>query len=130
MGLFDAFAHNPNRPVLLGGVESIIGENARFKGELHSQSSISINGEYEGKVSAEGDVIISQTGKVTGEIVGGNVFISGRVDGNIQAKQTLELAKSGRVHGDLSGGKIVIEEGSTYQGRVSVNAEQPSTPEF
>jgi cytoskeletal protein CcmA (bactofilin family) len=42
------------------------------------------------------------------------------VDGNITAVHTLEITRSGRVHGDLTGGKIVIEEGSSYRGKVKV----------
>jgi cytoskeletal protein CcmA (bactofilin family) len=115
---------------ILEGVDSVVGKQARFKGELVSSGSININGELEGTVAGEGEVIISPGGKVIGEVLGGTVVVSGRVDGNITAKATLEITKSGRVHGDLAGGKIIIEEGSYYQGRVKVESasvEEPAT---
>lgn len=119
MGFFDG---GKKLSILQGGVNSIIGEGARFKGELASEGSVSINGEFEGKIRVEGEVIVSPGGKVVGELYGGSVVISGRVDGNIAAKQNLEITKNGRVHGDLLGGKIIIEEGSTYHGRVKVES--------
>lgn len=121
MGLIDNFLGGKHLPIL-EGIDSVVGKQARFKGELVSSGSINVNGELEGKVAGEGEVIVSPGGKVVGEVHGGTVIVSGRVDGNITAKDTLEITKSGRVHGDLTGGKIVIEEGSYYQGRVKVES--------
>lgn len=119
MGIFG----REKKPVIRGAVDSLIGEKAKFKGELISSESVSVNGEFEGKLSAEGEVIITRGSKVAGNIQGGNVIISGKVDGNITASQTLEITKSGKVHGDLVGGRIIIEEGSSYRGRVRVETE-------
>ena len=105
-----------------GAVDSIIGEKAKLKGELFSSGAVSVNGEFEGKISSEGEVIIARGSKIIGNVHGGNVIVSGRVDGNISASQTLEITKSGKVHGDLTGGRIIIEEGSSYRGRVRVEA--------
>ena len=120
MGIFDKGSKLGIQP----GVDSLIGESAKLKGELFSGGSVNINGEFEGKIDAAGEVIVSPAGKVVGEIYGGAVVVSGKVDGNITAKETLEISKSGRVHGDLCGGRIVIEEGATYHGRVKVESGQ------
>jgi len=132
MGLFNNMSGS-KKGAFSGGVDSVVGENARCKGEMVTSGSVSINGEFEGKIKADGEVIISPAGRVVGEIYGGTVTVAGRVDGHIVAKESLEVAKSGRVHGDLTGGKIIIEEGSTYHGRVKVESgspepEQPGQP--
>ena len=127
MGILDNLLGG-KRIAALQGVDSIIGENAKFKGELTTSCSVSVNGELEGKVRADGEVIISNGGKVMGEIYGGSVVVSGKVDGHIVTKENLEITKSGRVHGDLTGGKVIIEEGSQYHGKVKVehsSAEEP-----
>jgi len=105
-------------------VDTIFGSKARFKGELVSAGSVNINGEFEGRIESKGEVIISRGSKIIGDVVAANITISGRVDGNILASQSLEITRSGRVNGDIAGGKIIIEEGSTYRGRVNVNAKQ------
>ena len=122
MGVLDNMFSGAKHSPILGGVDSIVGEHARFKGELVSRGSINVAGEFEGKIRADGEVLVSPTGKVIGEISGGNVIVTGRVDGDIVAKETLEVAKSGRVHGDLTGGRIIIDEGSVYHGRVKVES--------
>jgi len=122
MGLFSSSGSGKRMPIF-EGMDSVIGQKAKFKGELITGGSININGELEGKIKAEGEVVVSQGGKIVGEIHGGGVIIAGLVEGNITAKETLEIHKSGRVHGNLSGGKIVIDEGSSYHGKVKVNSE-------
>jgi cytoskeletal protein CcmA (bactofilin family) len=118
MGIFG----KESKPISQGAVDSLVGEKAKFKGELVSSGAVSINGEFEGKIAVEGEAIIARGSKVVGDISGGNVIVSGRVDGNIAAHQTLEITKTGRVHGDLAGGRIIIEEGSSYRGRVKVES--------
>lgn len=103
-----------------GAVDSVLGEKAKFKGELISAGAVSISGEFEGKIASEDEVIICRGSHIVGDVSGGNVVISGRVDGNITALHGLEITKSGRVHGDLTGGKIIIEDGSSYRGKVKV----------
>jgi cytoskeletal protein CcmA (bactofilin family) len=103
-----------------GAVDSVIGEKAKFKGELTTTGSVSINGEFEGKLISSGEVIIGRGSKIAGDVQGANVIVSGKIEGNIVADQALEITKTGKVNGDLTGGKIIIEEGSSYHGRVRV----------
>lgn len=110
---------------MMEGVGSVIGEQSKFKGEFTTAGSVNINGEFEGRLSAGGEVIVSPGGRLVGEIEGGSIVVSGQVDGNLKAKDILEISKSGRVNGDLTGGKIIIEDGATYHGRVTVEASQP-----
>jgi cytoskeletal protein CcmA (bactofilin family) len=112
------------KPFVQGAADTVIGEKARFKGELYSSGSVSVNGEFEGKLLAEGEIIIARGSKVVGDVNGGSIVVSGRVDGNIAASQNLEITKRGKVQGDLLGGSISIEEGSSYRGRVRVEAEE------
>ena len=119
MGIFGMEKKN-----VFEGIDSVVGGKAKFKGEIISSGSVNINGEFEGRINSEGEVILSPGSKLTGNINGGTVIISGKVDGNIIATGTLEITKSGRVHGDLVGGRIIIEEGSSYHGKVKVHSAE------
>ncbi|MEA3493966.1 MAG: polymer-forming cytoskeletal protein [Candidatus Margulisiibacteriota bacterium] len=116
MGMFGG----EKKSVIHGAVDSVIGERAKFKGELVTPGAVSVNGGFEGKLSSEGEVIIGRGSKILGDVEGSHVVVSGKVNGNITALQSLEITKSGRVNGDLTGGRISIEEGSSYRGRVRV----------
>lgn len=119
MGILENIFMGGKHLPVTGGIESVIGENARIKGELFSKGAINISGEFEGKINAQ-EVIISPSGKVTGEVQGGNVVVSGKVEGNVKAAGNLEITKTGKVHGDLTGGRIIIDEGAAYHGKVKV----------
>ncbi len=110
------------------GIGSVIGEKTKIKGEFITEGSVHVDGEFEGVLKAGREVVVASGAKVVGEVEGGTVIISGQVDGNIRAKETLEIAKTGKVNGDLSGARIVIEEGSTYHGRVNVEAGSAQQP--
>ena len=116
MGIFNV----EKKSLTQGAVDTIIGERATIKGEITTAGSLSINGQFEGKLVVDGEVIIAPAGKIVGDIRGGVVIVSGQVDGNIYATERVEVIKSGKVHGDLTGGKIIIEEGATYSGKVTV----------
>ena len=132
MGVLNNLLGGKRLPIF-EGLDSLVGENARFKGELVTSGSVNVNGEFEGKIRADGEVIVTPSGKVVGEVHGRSVVISGRIDGNIIARENLEVTRTGRIHGDLTGGKIIIEEGSSYHGRVKVESgsaeEEEETPE-
>ena len=122
MGLFGT-----DKNIVEGGIDTFLGEQTKFKGELDSTGPISVNGEFEGKLNSSGKIIVGQNGRVTGEVRGREVVVAGKVDGNITAGEILEIAKTGKVYGDLTGGKIVIEEGAVYRGKVAVSeSEQPA----
>ncbi len=107
------------------GIGSVIGEKTRIKGEFITEGSVHVDGEFEGVLKAGREVVVAAGARVMGEIEGGSVIVSGQVDGNIRAKDTLEIAKTGKVNGDLAGARIVIEEGSSYHGRVAVETGAP-----
>jgi cytoskeletal protein CcmA (bactofilin family) len=117
------------KPLEQGALNTILGDKAKFKGELVSSGSVSVSGEFEGKINVHGEVIVAAGSKVVGEVRGSVVVVSGEIDGNIWASESLEISKNGRVHGDLTGGKIIIEDGSSYRGKVRVESEESAAVE-
>lgn len=107
-----------------GAFDTIIGDRAKFRGELDAAGSVFISGEFEGKLNTSGEIIVAEGSKITGNIHGGSVVVSGDVDGDISAAHSLEITKTGRVQGALIGGRIVIQEGSQYSGRVNVESQE------
>jgi len=104
------------------GINSIIGEDTQFKGEINSKGSIRIGGEFEGKVQANGDVLIGEGSKVNGNIAGARVIVSGDVTGNIVANGGLEITKTGKVFGDITSDKLIVDEGAIYKGKVTLES--------
>ena len=101
-------------------VGTIIGEDCNFKGMLHSQQSIRIDGRFNGEINAKGNIYIGPKSKVKANISGKNITIMGTIEGNIEALSSLRITKTGKVYGNISGDQLNIEEGGIYKGKVNM----------
>ncbi|MEK9658059.1 MAG: polymer-forming cytoskeletal protein [bacterium] len=99
-------------------VSSIVGEDTRFVGNLNTESSVRIEGSFEGNIFSQGDVYIGAQSHVKGGIIAKMIYISGEVIGNIEALKGITISNTGRVYGDIKGDHLNIEEGGLYKGKV------------
>lgn len=104
------------KEVTYGDIDTFISQQVEIKGEIHSKGSIRIDGNMEGAVNAEGDVVIGEKGMVKGEVKAKNIIIAGSVEGNVTAAGRLEVSPTGKVNGDVSCDILVVEEGAILNG--------------
>ena len=98
------------------GIDTLIGEKTRIIGRVEGTGSLRVDGYIEGDMDYKGDVVISNTGKVKGNIGCTNITISGLVEGNIAATGKLTILNSGKVIGDVEVNNIVIHDSGFFQG--------------
>jgi cytoskeletal protein CcmA (bactofilin family) len=96
---------------------TVLGTGARLEGTVVSAGSLRIDGQVKGKISADGDVVLSPGCQVEADITAQNVTIGGPFKGNITAKGRTELAKGGRVDGDIICKSLVVAEGAVFCGQ-------------
>jgi cytoskeletal protein CcmA (bactofilin family) len=96
---------------------TVVGPGAKLDGTVVSTGSLRIEGEVRGKVSAEGDVILTQQSHVEADIHASNVMVAGAFIGNIVSKGRTELAAGGRVDGNITSASLVIAEGAVFSGQ-------------
>jgi cytoskeletal protein CcmA (bactofilin family) len=97
-------------------LESFIGVNTHFKGDVDTKGTLRIDGSLEGKVNADW-VILGEKASVKGDIVAKGIVIGGNVEGNLQAKEIVEIKPKGKVSGDVTTIKFTIFEGGIFDGR-------------
>ena len=97
-------------------LETIVGAETKFSGEIDSKGAVRIDGVFEGKIKTTGTISVGKTGVVRAEVEGNQVLISGEVHGNITAKDKIELLSAGRLFGDIKTGKLSIAEGVVFEG--------------
>ena len=118
------------KPVDYGVISSVIGHDAQVRGEIVTKGSVRVDGEFEGKVTAKGDIFVGEKSRVVGNMVGGRIVVSGEINGNIMATDGLEITRSGKVYGDITGDKLLIDEGAIYKGKVNMEAAIKKTMEI
>jgi cytoskeletal protein CcmA (bactofilin family) len=96
---------------------TVLGNGARLEGTVVSAGSLRIDGQVKGKISADGDVVLSPGCQVEADITAQNVTIGGPFRGNIMSKGRTELAKGGRVDGDITCKSLVVAEGAVFCGQ-------------
>lgn len=97
-------------------IDTIIGKDTIFNGNIESSSSIRVEGRYEGQIVTEGDLIIGESGFVQGKVGAKNITVAGHLIGQIEARGKLELLPSANVQGEAQMMLLVVEEGAYFQG--------------
>ena len=102
---------------------TILGPDARFKGELSFEKGMRVMGQFEGKVTTPGRVHVAKEAKMQADVDAGGIVVEGEVQGNLSASDRVELKNSARYEGDLRASKLVVDEGAVFSGHVSVGPD-------
>lgn len=97
-------------------IETIIGANVVFEGRLSTEGSVRIEGQLQGELSAKGDVVIGETGRIKANVQARHILLGGEITGNVRTGGRLEIGSSGRLIGDVEVASLIIEEGGLLQG--------------
>jgi cytoskeletal protein CcmA (bactofilin family) len=103
-------------------IETIIGPNAHFRGEIQSDGGMRIDGICEGTLDIAGNLVIGEAAKIIADIKANNISISGAVKGNINGNR-VEILKTGRVWGDLMITSLLLEEGAYLRGQTTMHGD-------
>jgi len=99
---------------------TIIGADARFKGELSFEKGVRIEGAFEGQVKSKGTLHIAEGAKVAANIEASNVRVEGECRGNVFVTEKLHLLATAKVEGDLRTTRLEIADGAIFIGNVVV----------
>jgi cytoskeletal protein CcmA (bactofilin family) len=105
------FAKDPEK------MESFLGLNSNFKGDLNVKGTLRVDGRAEGRLDAD-CVILSERAVVKGDIQGKKIIVGGTVEGNLRAQELVEIKSKGKVLGDIFSQKLVVIEGAEFTGRI------------
>ena len=102
---------------------TIIAADTRIKGEMVFERTARIQGEFEGKIFAKGELQIDGTATCRTEVETDNIVIDGTVEGNVKATQRLKLNAQARVKGDIVADRLSAEEGASIEGQVMIGPQ-------
>jgi cytoskeletal protein CcmA (bactofilin family) len=95
-----------------------IGEGVSFKGSINAPDEAVIEGQFDGDLTVS-NLLIGQTGRVTGTIKADRVDVKGELNKDISSRQLLIVRSTGKVNGTLEYGEIEIERGGQVRGSMS-----------
>ncbi|NWF76452.1 MAG: polymer-forming cytoskeletal protein [Nitrospirae bacterium] len=110
-------------------LESFVGTNSNFKGDIDTKGTLRIDGTMTGNINADW-VILGEKALLKGNITARGIIIGGKVEGNLKAKEIVELKSKGHIIGDISTIKLTIAEGGIFEGMSIMSKEDSKIVEF
>ena len=105
------------------GPRTVIGPDARVKGEIHSGGDLVVQGRVEGSLSVDAVLFIETAGLVEAEVDAHHVVIAGTFKGNLVARDALEVAETGRVQGRVTAPRMLVADGGILNAEISMSGE-------
>jgi cytoskeletal protein CcmA (bactofilin family) len=109
---------------------SLISETVSIEGTINSSGAIDVAGLIKGPVYSK-ELIVRETGSITGTIEADTVEIHGHLDGKVSA-QDIVIGSSGTVKGDIEfGNNLRTENGADIDGYIKkTNTKSKLTGDF
>ncbi|SFV64236.1 Protein of unknown function, DUF583 superfamily [hydrothermal vent metagenome] len=98
---------------------SIITPGTSIKGEIRCEGNILLNGEFEGAIISQAEVVVGKSGRVVGEIQAAKLLVSGEFRGDFTG-EVIDIMPYGKVYGDVKVNNIVIEPNAVFEGETKI----------
>ncbi len=103
-------------------IDSLIGAATKIEGNLSFSGGLRIDGEVNGNVIAtpgeSSTLVLSEHGRVNGEINVTHLVMNGVVMGTVRADEYLELQSKAKVTGDVHYRTLEIQLGAVVEGKL------------
>ena len=114
------FGKRHNKPK--NRIDSLIGAETRIEGNISFSGGLRVDGEVNGNIVAvpgkPSTLVLSELGRVNGEINATHLMLNGVVDGPVRAAEYLELQSKAKVTGNVHYKSLEIQLGATVEGRL------------
>jgi cytoskeletal protein CcmA (bactofilin family) len=102
-------------------IASLIGNTTTVTGNIEFSGGLRIDGTVKGSVRCVdgekgGMLVISESGRIEGEVRAGHLVVAGRINGPVTAAQLIELQPKARVQGDVRYRALEMHHGAVVEG--------------
>lgn len=99
---------------------TILASETFLKGTLRFDSTLQIDGRFEGEIHSKGRLLIGESATVRASIDVGSAVIGGAVHGDIKAADSIELLATARVFGDVVTERLIMADGAVFEGELDM----------
>jgi cytoskeletal protein CcmA (bactofilin family) len=109
-------------------IDTLIGADTRIEGDIYFSGGLRVDGTVRGNVKEPVDklstLILSEHGRIEGEVTAAKVVLNGKVIGTVKASQFIELQSKARITGDLHYKSLEMHTGAVIEGRLIYMGEE------
>jgi len=107
----------------------VVPAGTEFEGTLVLPLPARIDGSVRGRVLAESDVWVGESGFVGADLAGDRIVVAGTVQGDVFARTSIELHATGRVVGNLTAPSLRLADGAVVDGECRSGRRAPAPPQ-
>jgi len=102
--------------------EKILDVDASMQGTITFKDPVNlrINGSFEGKLDARGNLTIGENAKVKANISGDRIIIAGKVTGDVTAMVSVSVIAPATIQGNILTPRLSVTEGAVIEGQISM----------
>lgn len=101
-------------------IAAVIDKKSEFKGTLHSQGDVLVEGSFEGEIEAKATVWVEKGAQTQAQLRANDVIVSGAFNGEIDCQHRLHITATASITGQIKTPVLVIEDGATVNCRFSM----------
>ncbi len=106
----------------IGKIQTLIGQETSIQGNVSFKNGLHLDGCIEGNIIAEEDseavAIISEQGKVFGNVKVPTLILNGTVNGDVHVSERIELHEKAKVNGDVYYNLMEMSVGAEINGKM------------
>jgi cytoskeletal protein CcmA (bactofilin family) len=103
---------------------SVLGPTLRFKGELHADEELLVEGHVEGSITHSQRITICRNGTVKANIRAQIIDVEGTVEGDLQADNSVHIKESAKIKGNVLAPNVSIVDGAQFNGNVTMDVNK------
>jgi cytoskeletal protein CcmA (bactofilin family) len=104
-------------------INAFLGAGTSFRGQLTFTGVVRVDGEFEGDIESQGELVVGREARVSGRLVLGMLRCDGLVVADVTAATRVVVHASGRIVGTVRSPSLVVEEGGRIDGQVDMADE-------
>jgi cytoskeletal protein CcmA (bactofilin family) len=108
-------------------LQTFLDSGTSFEGKISFTGAVRIDGHFRGTASADGILIVGETGTIDAKLEVRELLVLGSVVGEVTAKERVEIGPQGRVDGVVRTPRLRIQEGAQVSARIEMG-EPAATP--
>ena len=105
-------------------INTIIGKGSAISGNLKVNGFIRIDGDIDGNLETDGNVIVGELARIRGNLTAKSVIIGGIIKGKVTASESIKVLSDAAVIGDVISRKVQIDASAVIHGHcISIKDE-------
>ena len=105
---------------------TLISSSVKLEGKIEAEGTLIVEGSVRGSIKCT-SLEILENGRVEADVESENVTVAGKLEGELKCSRQLSILRTGKVLGDVTYSALSIESGGLFDGNLSTFKAEDTT---